>query len=544
MRRLTLKQNRDNKIYAVLLTALSLVSFVVILVRTSSIINEEQNDVPRVAVPQMNLYAPTENKPETKNVAPAIYANNDDDNDDDNDDEEGEEGHNTEKINNERRAAVKEAMMHAWNGYKSHAWGSDTLNPISKKGSGWLGMGTTIIDSLDTLWIMGMKKEFSEARNWVELYFNPKADGNASFSDVTTSVLGGLLSAYTLSGDDMFLNKAHELGNSLIHAFDSDNALPYSHIDLKTGTVPKRNVNSSLGEIGTVQLEFLYLSELTGNSLYEEKALSVLDTIWEENNEFGGLIPTCLNTKTGGKCNGPAKIGNDGNGYYELLLKLYLFLSKKSSSRARVYRDRFKGSMTSFTKNLIKTSTPSNLKYVARLEGDKVVHKMKYSSCLVGGMLTMAGKKLFNNDNLGYAGIGESITNTCHEFHSRVPSGIAPDTAKFSSEKDFKASAKFNLLRAETVQSYFVNWRLTHDEKYRDWGWELFQAIESKCKADCGYAVLDLVTKLKPTKIDFMPSHFLSGTLKYLYLLYSDDDMISLDDYVFNTKAHMFPINK
>ena len=31
-------------------------------------------------------------------------------------------------------------------------------------------------------------------------------------------------------------------------------------------------------------------------------------------------------------------------------------------------------------------------------------------------------------------------------------------------------------------------------------------------------------------------------SLKYLYLLFKDDDPISLDKYVFNTEAHPFPI--
>jgi hypothetical protein len=56
-------------------------------------------------------------------------------------------------------------MKHAWKGYKTYAWGRDELKPLSKSGTDpWGGMGVTLVDSLDTLWIMGMKDEFKDAR--------------------------------------------------------------------------------------------------------------------------------------------------------------------------------------------------------------------------------------------------------------------------------------------------------------------------------------------------------------------------------------------
>ena len=65
-------------------------------------------------------------------------------------------------------------MRHSWKNYKEHAWGSDELRPISKQPYEWLGQASTIVDSLDSLYIMGMKEEFEEAKNWVieELKFN------------------------------------------------------------------------------------------------------------------------------------------------------------------------------------------------------------------------------------------------------------------------------------------------------------------------------------------------------------------------------------
>lgn len=59
---------------------------------------------------------------------------------------------------NERQQAVVAAAKHAWKAYKEFAWGHDNLKPISRIPSDWFGLGLTIVDSLDTLYIMNMQE--------------------------------------------------------------------------------------------------------------------------------------------------------------------------------------------------------------------------------------------------------------------------------------------------------------------------------------------------------------------------------------------------
>ena len=59
---------------------------------------------------------------------------------------------------NERQKSVVDAFLHAWKGYKTFAWGHDHLKPISQTSNDWFHLGLTIIDSLDTMYIMGLKK--------------------------------------------------------------------------------------------------------------------------------------------------------------------------------------------------------------------------------------------------------------------------------------------------------------------------------------------------------------------------------------------------
>jgi mannosyl-oligosaccharide alpha-1,2-mannosidase len=59
---------------------------------------------------------------------------------------------------NVRQIAVRDAMRHAWTAYRTYAWGHDEVKPLSKSPSPWFGLGLTIVDSIDTLYIMNMTK--------------------------------------------------------------------------------------------------------------------------------------------------------------------------------------------------------------------------------------------------------------------------------------------------------------------------------------------------------------------------------------------------
>ena len=542
-RRLVAKNNRSNKVYVILLLV-AIVSFTTILVWAQSLGHreneqniptnkvkptqifqeqEQQNNVPQeieVPIKHQNNPIPKPNpKPKPKPSA----------------------------ADKERLAAVKAAMKHAWGGYRKYAWGTDELDAVKNEGVNWLGMGATIIDSLDTLWIMGMKDEFYEARDWVRDNFDPEIDRDVSFFETTIRVLGGLLSAYGLSGDNVFLEKARMVGDGLISAIKPPNSMPYLQVNLKTKHAFSPSWNSgktNIAEAGTVQLEFLYLSQVTGDKSYGEKALGVLDKIWESNEEHKGLIPVDIRVTDGMATSDHLKFGATGDSFYEYLLKLYLFMKYDDNAGALKYRDMFDTSMRSLIDKLVLKTSATNLTYIAEFVHGKIYHKMDHLVCFAGAMLALGGAKAFDKPNMEYFRVGEEITYTCRNFYTRMASGIAPEVITFPDGKDLHADAKHNLLRPETIESYFVLWRLTHDQKYRDWGWEMFQAFESKTKTPTGYASLKDVTVANPIRDGSMPSYFLAETLKYFYLLFADDSVISLDDYVLNTEAHPLPIKK
>ena len=125
------------------------------------------------------------------------------------------------------------AFRHAWTNYRTYAWGHDHLKPISKAAQDWFGLGLTLIDSLDTMYIMNLKEEFEEAKNWVKNKLTFDINKDVNLFETTIRVLGGLLSAYHLSTDPVFLQQATNLGSLLMASFTSPSGIIYSTVFLK-----------------------------------------------------------------------------------------------------------------------------------------------------------------------------------------------------------------------------------------------------------------------------------------------------------------------
>ena len=124
-------------------------------------------------------------------------------------------------------------MKDAWENYKDYAWGANELAPVSKRGRnggdifGSTNMGASIIDALSTLHIMGLDEEFELGRNWTATAFNFNSVCNSvSVFETTIRFLGGLLSAYALSKDPIFLEKAVQVADALLPAFDTPFGIP------------------------------------------------------------------------------------------------------------------------------------------------------------------------------------------------------------------------------------------------------------------------------------------------------------------------------
>ncbi|MAD85527.1 MAG: hypothetical protein CL912_21415 [Deltaproteobacteria bacterium] len=124
----------------------------------------------------------------------------------------------------QRRDEVKDAFRHAWKGYNHYAWMHDEVMPISGRHKDpFAGWAATLVDSLDSLYIMGLQEKFEEALEALEEidFTKPNADKVPVF-EVTIRYLGGLLGAWDVSEHKypILLQKATQLGDFLTQAFE------------------------------------------------------------------------------------------------------------------------------------------------------------------------------------------------------------------------------------------------------------------------------------------------------------------------------------
>ncbi|XP_060916975.1 endoplasmic reticulum mannosyl-oligosaccharide 1,2-alpha-mannosidase isoform X2 [Labrus mixtus] len=447
----------------------------------------------------------------------------------------------------DRLEAVRVAFRHAWKGYKSYAWGHDELRPISKSFGEWFGLGLTLIDSLDTMWILGLKEEFAEAKNWVdnELNFNKNVDVN--LFETTIRVLGGLLSAYHLSGDQLFFEKAKDLGSRLMPAFKTPSKIPFSDVNIGKGTAhpPRWTTDSTLAEVTSIQLEFRELSRLTQDPQYQDVANEVMRLVHKLPGKHDGLVPMFINTNSGQFSHkGVLTLGARADSYYEYLLKQWIQGGKTEEDLLEDYLQAIEG----VKKHLVRHTGPNGLTFVGELNHNRFNPKMDHLVCFLPGTLALGVHNGLPEDHMDLA---VQLMETCHQMYTQMETGLSPEIVHFSLQASdgrdiiVKPADRHNLLRPETVESLFYMYRFTKDTKYRDWGWDILQSFNNYTKVpDGGYTSINNVRDpTNPGPRDKMESFFLGETLKYLYLLFSDDmEQLSLDKFIFNTEAHPLPI--
>ncbi|KAE9988219.1 hypothetical protein EG328_000175 [Venturia inaequalis] len=200
-----------------------------------------------------------------------------------------------------KRDAVKEAFLHAWKGYKEKAWGRDELMPISGSSKDpFNGWGATLIDSLDTMWIMGLTDEFEEALEMVKkTNFKTSRRSDIPIFETTIRYLGGLLGAYDVSEGKykILLDKAVELGDIMIGSFDTPNRMPDTFYQWKPtfASNPHRaSTRVVLAELGSLALEFTRLAQLTKESKFYDAVARIADALeeWQDHTRLPGLWPT------------------------------------------------------------------------------------------------------------------------------------------------------------------------------------------------------------------------------------------------------------
>ncbi|KAF2255661.1 glycoside hydrolase family 47 protein [Trematosphaeria pertusa] len=486
-----------------------------------------------------------------------------------------------------RRLEVKKVFEKAWSSYRTHAWMKDALKPISgqyvDQFSGW---AATLVDSLDTLWMMGLRDEFYEAVAVVAtIDFGKSTAATVNMFESCIRYLGGLIAAYDLSGHEVLKMKAVEIGDLLYAGFNTDNRMPVDFINFErakegTGLVVEESVVSA--SPGTITLEFARLSQITGDSKYYAAVSHVMDEFYEQQNDtkLPGMWPMYVSMRSKDLVSGyQFTIGGNADSLYEYLPKAHALLgsadasSKKYEIMARNFMD------TAMDNLFFRPMTPNDEDILISGncdvldDGPRLDPESEHLSCFIGGLYALGGR-LFENKK--YLDAGAKLARGCIYAYKSFPTGMMPERYNMVKcpgpdpkkpckweeellveEREQRKDRHENLppgfttakdpryiLRPEAIESVFVLWRITGREEFREAAWDMFQAVANATDTPFANAAIDDVTVIGSKQTDYMESFWLAETLKYFYLVFADTDLISLDDFVLNTEAHPFRLSK
>lgn len=468
-----------------------------------------------------------------------------------------------------RRNTVKATFDRTWEGYKNYAWMKDELAPITGVGRNRFGgWAATLVDTLDTLWIMEKTVDFEQAvANVKDIDFSKTEDEELNVFETTIRYLGGLLAANDLSDGKypQLLEKALEVGNLLYAAFDTPNRMPITRWKWQNARYGHTQEVASclVAEIGSLSLEFTRLSQVSGESKFYDAIQRISDRFEVAQNltKLPGLWPVVVNPNLkdlGGDTG--FTIGAMADSLYEYLPKQYLLLAGLIRQPKILYERSIEAAKKHlFFRPMTKDEADILVSGDAHVDTDKIIldAKGQHLSCFAGGMMGI-GAKIFNRpDDLP---IARKLVDGCIWAYNSMPTGIMPevfhmipcvDMEKCSWDENNKDSTtKFPgyssigdtryVLRPEAIESIFILYRITGDPTLQDAAWKMFQSIELHTKTQYGAAALDDITKLPPPQANSMESFWTAETLKYFYLIFSPEETISLDKWVLNTEAHPF----
>ncbi|KAK2463622.1 hypothetical protein APHAL10511_004373 [Amanita phalloides] len=540
----------------------------------------------------------------------------------------------------QRAAQVKHAFLHAYSGYEKYAAPFDELLPLSNsRVNNFNGWGLTAFDSLDTMLLMGLDGQYQRALVMVkQANFTHSETEPVPYFETVIRYLGGLLSAYALSGDRFLVERADEMATKLAPVFKSHSGLPYF------GVNPANNVTSGpeigiLAEIASLQLEYYYLAKVTGKKSHFKHAHGVMNALATANlTRTGGMHPMKWNITSGVPVDTHISVGAQADSAHEYLLKHYLMTAREDKSSLEMYIR----ATTHIITDLLYLTPNRHLLYVTDAqyplgqESGQASHIFEHLSCYFPGLLALGAhmlplddlhsfgidfQSLTGGDQCGTAGpkhervsrwnlkqlhmwAAEGLAQTCWLTYADQPTGLGPDEIVIQGQikpvwnakdrlwlhedigvhwldamegwkhagsrgappgvgdkspvilnptekvkerrrkRDYLSKKPAYLLRPETVESLYILWRVTGDSKWRARGWEIFKAIRKETITSSGFATLRTVEKSPAPREDSMPSYFLAETLKYLYLMFKEEDLVPFDKYVFNTEAHPFPVFK
>lgn len=398
---------------------------------------------------------------------------------------------------------VKAQMAWAWDQYREHAWGKDEIRPLSGTFSSFplktRHLGLSLVEALDTLWVMGLDSRFQAGVDWVKAELDFDVDGEVSVFETSIRLVGGLLSAYHASGDPVLLAKARDLADRLIPAFDTPTGFPYRFINLKTGAC--RDSQTNPAEIGTYLPEWGTLSRLTGDPRYHDVAKKAVVALFARRSPLD-LFAVKIDALSGEWLDRRATVGSYADSFYEYLWDGWQLFGDRECL------DMYRTATAAILKH--QQAWQDGRLWIADVDfqtGRIVSTEQDELASFYGGLLAQGGAMKE----------GVAVTESWAAVQERF--GVLPEAYDYATGKPTAVS---NALRPELADSAFNLWLLDRDPRWRELGCIHFLNMKRWNKAPYGYTDLADVTADPKKQADHCPGYWWSEQMKYYYLLFAD----------------------
>nr|CAB3240820.1 ER degradation-enhancing alpha-mannosidase-like protein 1 [Phallusia mammillata] len=447
-----------------------------------------------------------------------------------------------------------------YDSYMKYAFPQDELNPIDCSGRGpdvlnpsnlnindVLGnFSLTLVDSLDSLAVLGNASEFKQAVKIVIDTVHFDLNSTVQVFETNIRVLGSLLASHLIivdpkqpfgdmrphGYDNELLDMAHDLAVRLLPAFDSAKyGIPFPRVNLRHGVPNNTLTHTATAGAGSLLLEFGTLSRLLGDPTFENAARRAVDEIWGRRNEKTGLLGIAIDVNTGKWMGRQSGLGAGVDSFFEYLLKSYILFGEERDL------EMFNEALQNIKDHLRRGRTHCNSGmgdppiYVnVDLSSGNIINTWVDSlQAFLPGLLVLNGD------------IEEAIC--CHALYYTIWKKFDALPERFNWHLKLP-DVQFYPLRPELIESTYLLYRATKNPFYLHVGREILESFELHARTECGYASLHNV--VDKSQEDRMESFFLSETCKYLYLLFDFENPLhhqSSMEQVFTTEGHLLPVN-
>ncbi|TAQ83345.1 hypothetical protein B7494_g8330 [Chlorociboria aeruginascens] len=487
--------------------------------------------------------------------------------------------------NTTRAAAVKEAYQYAFDAYVQYAWGYDELQPLSQTGTNdWYGWGVTVVDGLDTAIAMNLTDAVSKMLGWIQTVdFTTTPDGAPEMFDVTIRYLGGLLSSYDMLTSGQFYNdydadqiealltQAKSLADKLAYGFLTPSGMSAVNVDFTTnspveGTYTAPNGvtynSTNTASAGSFLIEWYRLATLTGNTTYRTLVDTGEQLLVNPSPApvYPGLVGTQYDTTSGAMLNSAGGWHSEVDSFLEYLIKSYHYQADNITTG---YADFWLSAANSTIEHIaLHPYGFDNLTFISALdEVGALTYAMDDYSCFSGGNFLL-GCKVLGVDSL--CDLGVAAADGCHQTYNTTTTGLGslywgwydsannsypPDsTVDFDNgyRRNAEANGFFNVNGdevyasfPESIESWFYAYRITGDQRWADYVWEVFESINETARNSIAFATVNNVDMpWGGSQSNSLDSFFFAEVLKYLYLTFTDPTTLDLGQWVFNTESH------